>query len=86
MKHILIKGTIAVIFTIALLYVTTANSQVQTNTTAKLNMSASKTPDNATATTVLKILSNTTAKLNMSATEVPGNATAKLNQTVGIRN
>mgnify|MGYP003580427438 CR=1 FL=1 len=89
MKHILIKGTIAVIFTIALLYVTTANSQVQTNTTAKLNMSASKTPDNATAkvnATVLKILSNTTAKLNMSATEVPGNATAKLNQTVGIRN
>ncbi len=69
MKHILIKGTVAAILTIALLFVTTANAQTQTNTTAKVNMTASKTPGNATA------------KVNMTASKVPGNTTAKVNQT-----
>lgn len=83
MKHILIKVTIAAILTIALLYVPTANAQSQTNTTAKVNMTASKTPGNTTAkvnTTILKVLSNTTAQLNMT-TKTPGNTTAKLNQS-----
>ena len=80
--HILTKGTIAVALTIALLYFTTANAQIQTNTTAKVNMTASK-PGNATAklnTTVLNVLSNTTAKLNTTASK-PGNAIAKANMT-----
>ena len=84
MKHILIKVTIAAILTIALLYVPTANAQFQTNATAKLNMTASKTPGNTTAkvnTTILKLLSNTTAQLNMTASKTPGNTTAKLNQS-----
>ena len=81
--HILTKGTIAAALTIALLYFTTANAQIQTNTTAKVNMTASKTPGNATAKlnmTVLNVLGNTTAKLNMTASK-PGNATAKANMT-----
>jgi hypothetical protein len=84
MIHILIKGTVAAILTIALLYVTTANAQTQSNTTAKVNMTASKTPGNATAkvnATVLKVLANTTAKLNMTASKVPGSTTANVNQT-----
>ncbi|HKX20777.1 MAG TPA: hypothetical protein VJM74_03800 [Nitrososphaeraceae archaeon] len=84
MRCILIKGTVAAIITIALLYVTTANAQIQTNTTAKLNMTTSKIPANATAkvnATVLKVLSNTTAQLNMTTSKTPGNATAKLNQS-----
>jgi hypothetical protein len=84
MKHILFKGTIATIFSIALLYFTTANAENQTNTTAKVNMTASKGPGNATAKlnmTILKVLANTTAKLNMTASKGPGNATAKVNQT-----
>jgi hypothetical protein len=46
--HILTKGTIAVALTIALLYFTTANAKIQTNTTAKANMTASKAVANAT--------------------------------------
>ena len=84
MKHILVKGTITAMLTIALVYFTTANAQVQTNTTAKLNITSSKTPGNTTAklnTTVLSILGSTTAKLNMSASKVPSNANAKENRT-----
>jgi predicted secreted Zn-dependent protease len=83
MKHILIKVTIAAILTIALLYIPTANAQSQTNTTAKVNMTALKIPGNTTEkvnTTILKVLSNTTPQLNMT-TKTPGNTTAKLNQS-----
>jgi hypothetical protein len=66
-----------------LLYFTTANAQIQNNTTAKINMNASKSLGNATAKlnmTVLNVLSNTTAKLNMTSSK-PGNTTAKANMT-----
>jgi hypothetical protein len=71
MKHILIKGTVAAILTIALLFVTTANAQTQTNTTAKVNMTASKVPG------------NTTAKVNQTASESGKNNTTAniLNKT-----
>ena len=84
MKHILIKGTVAAILTIALLFVTTANAQTQTNTTAKVNMTASKTPGNATAKvnmTASKVPGNTTAKVNATVLKVLANTTAKLNMT-----
>jgi len=81
--HILTKGTIAVALTIALLYFTTANAQIQTNTTAKVNMTASKTPGNATAK--LNMTSskpgNTTAKANMTASKAVANATTGMNKT-----
>ena len=48
MGNILIKGTIAAILAIALLYVATASAQSQNNTTAKLNTNASNIPGNTT--------------------------------------
>ena len=81
--HILTKGTIAVALTIALLYFTTANAQIQNNTTAKINMNASKSLGNATAK--LNMTSskpgNTTAKANMTASKAVANATTGVNKT-----
>jgi hypothetical protein len=85
MGNILINGTTAALLAIALLYVATASAQVQNNTTAKLNMTASQVPGNTTAKvnmTILKILSNTTAKLNTNASNIPGNTTTDANHSV----
>src|SRR5438093_9269826 len=69
MKDILYKASVVSILAVALIYVTAANAQNQSNVTAKVNMTASKA------------VGNVTAKVNMSASKAAGNASAGMNKT-----
>jgi hypothetical protein len=68
MKEILYKASVVSILAVALIYVTAANGQNQSNVTAKVNMTGSKG------------MANATAKVNMTS-KAAGNASAGMNKT-----
>ena len=69
MKDILYKACVVSVLALALIYVTAANAQNQSNVTAKENMTASKAMGNASA------------KENMTASKAVANASAGMNKT-----
>jgi hypothetical protein len=83
MKEILYKASVVSILAVALIYVTAANAQNQSNVTAKVNMTASKGMANATAKVNMtsKAAGNASAGMNKTASEVGKNASAGMNKT-----
>jgi hypothetical protein len=83
MKEILYKAGVVSILAVALIYVTAANGQNQSNVTAKVNMTASKGMANATAKVNMtsKAAGNASAGMNKTGSELAKNATAGVNKT-----
>src|SRR4030095_1222884 len=83
MKEILYKASVVSILAVALIYVSAANAQNQSNVTGKLNMTASKGMANATAKVNMtsKAAGNATAGMNKTGSELAKNATAGMNKT-----
>jgi hypothetical protein len=83
MKEILYKASVVSILAVALIYVTAANAQNQSNVTAKVNMTASKGMANATAKVNMtsKAAGNASAGMNKTGSELGKNASAGMNKT-----
>ena len=83
MKEILYKASVVSILAVALIYVTAANGQNQSNVTAKVNMTASKGMANATAKVNMtsKAAGNASAGMNKTGSELAKNASAGMNKT-----
>jgi hypothetical protein len=88
MKEILYKASVVSILAVALIYVTAANGQNQSNVTAKVNMTASKGMANATAKVNMtsKAAGNATAGMNKTGSELAKNASAGVNKTELAKN